>query len=280
MPTSCHCEETILAPFVTAYNRHAGTRFSFKERLDVGGNTPEPEALYVDEFSGNRLVIERKNVVWPRDYVKVHHSLHMVTGIIADVIKPHVHSTKAYRLAMPDQIAGPLAALRSHGRSIGETIVKNLANVHGGQTIGSEQSGREWSFRLETAFEREYTDNAAGVRYVFNGKITPLDWGEVPSGLEMELLRLLSSASRKFSRHADARRIVVVDFMGDMRYPSGAVLDSLFRSIRMPAAIDDVWYYTQDLITDVHYGWVYQQLWPTFGEVNYELSGETVNGAE
>lgn len=275
LPSKCHCEERLLTPFIAHYNRHLGTTYEFRHRLDVGSHTPQPEALYIDAVSQHGMVVERKNLVWPPEYAQIHDSLHMVTSIIGTTIAPHLAAKKPYKFSMPDRIRGSVPDLRRHAAQVAETIIRNLDAVHAGETVRSRAADREWSFRMEGIHERDWDEPSDGVRYVFNGSVSRIDGGEIPDGLAYEFTRLLRSASRKFSSHANARRVLVIDFHGDLRHP-GMFIEKLFAAAPVPTNVDEIWMSTYALVTELHYGWIHQQLWPTLGPPASELSGETV----
>lgn len=275
LPSRCRCEERLLAPFISCYNRHKVASYRFRERLDLGTHTSQPEALYVDAQSGQRLVVERKNLIWPPDYAQIHDSLHMVTSIIETAITSHLDARTPYTFVMPDTIRGSVPGLRDHAAEVAKIIVKNMNAVHAGRTVGSRAPGREWSFRVEAAHERDWDEPDDGIRYVFTGTVSPLDYGEVPDGLPHEFNRLLQSARLKFESHHDATRILVMDFHGDLQHP-GSFIEQLLAAVTVPANVDEIWLSTYVLVTELRYGWIHQQLWPSLGQPIYELSGETV----
>lgn len=275
LPSKCRHEERLLAPFVAHYNRHSGSLYEFRQRLDLGSHSPQPEALYIDAVSEQRLVIERKNLIWPPDYAQMHDSVHMVERIVGAKITPHLILGQAYEFAMPDRISGAIPKIRLHAERVGEMIVSNLAAVHEGKTVRSRTVGREWSFRMEDCHEREWDEPPDGIRWIFNGRMSPLDWGEIPRGLADELIRMLDSASRKFASHSSAKRLLVIDFHGDLRHPS-MFIEQLLAAVTIPSNVDEIWSSMDALVTELHYGWIHQELWPTLGDPISELSGETV----
>jgi len=279
LPSRCRCEERILAPFIAHYNRCGDTTYEFKERLDVGSHTPQPEALYVDLHTGHRLVVERKNLIWPRDFAQIHDSLHHVADLAGSKAKPHLRADAPYELALPDRIRGKMHQLRLHGERMGDAIIRNIEAVHSGKTIRSRVPGREWSFRMEGLHERDWDEPRTGIRYTFTGEMTAdltgVEWGDIPDGLPQEFERLLTSASLKFANHGNAVRILVLDFMGDLRYPS-LFVEKLFESVVVPKNVDEIWMSTHVLVTELHYGWIHQCLWPQLGLAESELCGETV----
>lgn len=275
LPSRCRCEERLLTPFIAHYNRQGGTSYEFRARLDLGSHTPQPEALYIDPTSEQRLVVERKNLIWPPEYAQVHDSLHMVTDIVATMITSHVLPSTPYVFTMPDRIRGTVPELRRHAEGVGNAIVRSLNAVHEGKTVRSRVVDREWSFRMEKTHERDWDEPNNGIRWVFNGVTTDLDWGDIPDGLAAEFCRLLTSASRKFADYETAKRILVIDFHGDLRHPS-LFIEQLLAVVSIPSNVEEIWMSTYALVTELHYGWIHQQLWPNIGEIASELSGETV----
>jgi len=279
LPSKCHCEELLLAPFISHYNRHGHTAYEFKERLDVGSHTPQPEALYIDLHSGVRLVVERKNLVWPPDFAQIHDSLHIVADLAGSRVTPHLRPDKPYELTLPDRIRGTMQELRLHGDRMGDAIVRNIEAVHAGKTIRSRVPGREWIFRMEGVHERDWDEPPAGIRYIFSGEWTAhptgVEWGDIPDGLPHEFDRLLTSASVKFANHKNAKRVLVLDFIGDVRFPS-MFIEKLFATAMKPTNVDEIWMSTHALVTELHYGWIHQCLWPRLGQPESELCGETV----
>jgi hypothetical protein len=133
---------------------------------------------------------------------------------------------------------------------------------------------------MESADERDWDEPRNGVRYVFNSSGNPLDWNEVPDGLDRELQRLLDSAARKFATHADAKRVLVLDPIGDLSISATDVWRNAFDMLAKPREIDEVWTSTHGLITELYFGWIHRAIWPAMGELQYELCGESVPGAE
>jgi hypothetical protein len=223
--------------------------------------------------------VERKNLVWPPDFAQVHDSLHIVADLAGSKAKPHLRADIPYELTLPDNIRGKIQELRTHGERIGDAIIRDLEAVHAGKTIRSRVPGREWSFRMEGVHERDWDEPPTGIRYTFTGEMTAdltgVEWGDIPNGLPQEFERLLTSASVKFASHNNATRILVLDFIGDLRY-SSLFVEKLFESVAVPANVDEIWLSTHALVTELHYGWIHQCLWPKLGEAESELCGETV----
>jgi hypothetical protein len=205
--------------------------------------------------------------------------LHIVADLAGSKAKPHLRADKPYELTLPDVIRGKMQELRKHGEQIGDAIIRNLDAVHAGRTIRSRVPGREWSFRMEGVHERDWDEPPTGIRYTFTGEMTAdltgVESGDIPDGLPHAFERLLASASLKFASHDNARRILVLDFIGDLRHPS-LFVEKLFQAVAVPGNVDEIWMSTHALVTELHYGWIHQCLWPKLDRPDSDLCGETV----
>jgi hypothetical protein len=87
----CEWFEGGLHAFVSHYNRERGTAFSLTECLDIltiGPAAPkQPEVLLTDKLSGRQMVIERKSVVWPLDYIRNEENFHLFAELICESAK-------------------------------------------------------------------------------------------------------------------------------------------------------------------------------------------------
>ncbi len=76
----CEWLEGGLDKFVSHYNRECGTSYAHTECLDIvrtgGATEKKPEALVTDGKNGKQMVIERKSVVWPPEYIPRHNNEH------------------------------------------------------------------------------------------------------------------------------------------------------------------------------------------------------------
>jgi len=269
MPSRCRCEERILAPFVSHYNRTHGTQFEFQQRLDLTGPLPQPEASYVDAVTGKMLVVERKNFVWPLDYAQVHDSLHVVSAIIAERVTPALDPDRAYRMTMRDDLRGRLPELRSWAADVATAVLSRMSAVNDGRTVRSRKPGREWSFRKEETYEREYYQPQTGLSFEFAGQPIDLDREDETDAVAGVLEDILASAARKFDDYEHASRILVLDPHGDLRWNGSTTWKEILAVVKVPDHIDEIWVSMHDTITDLDCGWIYQPLWPDIAEQKY-----------
>lgn len=269
MPNRCRCEERILAPFVSHYNRTKGTQFVFQQRLDLTGPSPQPEAAYADTETGRMLVLERKNFVWPADFAKLHDSLHVVSEIIGNRVRPALDPARAYRMTMRDDLRGSLPKLRSWADGVATAILSRMDAVNDGRTVRSRKAGREWSFREEQQCEREYYQPQTGLGFEFVGQPADLGLEDDSWATAGALQEILASTARKFDGYEHASRILVLDPHGDLRWSGSTTWKEVLAAVRVPTDVDEIWISMHDTITDLDCGWIHQPLWPEIAEQKY-----------
>src|ERR1700694_504418 len=156
LPESGGCERRRTDPFVDHLNWLEGTNYAHSVCLDVlYRNSPQPEALYIDKASGARLVIERKNLVWPPEYAVGHKNDHFLVDLVSYGLKDLL-SDDAYKLQLDFAISGTTAELEEYADVIAQTVTSRFPEIRGGLRVGSTQEGRRWAFwhgdRADRAF--------------------------------------------------------------------------------------------------------------------------------
>src|SRR6267142_2645673 len=122
LPESGGCERQRTDPFVHHLNALAGTDYTHSECLDLlYRNSPQPEALYVDEATGGRLVIERKNLVWPPEYAVGHNNVHFLVDRVIDGLST-LTDDDAYEIQFDLGVSGTPGQLEEFAREIVETV--------------------------------------------------------------------------------------------------------------------------------------------------------------
>ena len=143
--------------------------------------------------------------------------------------------------------------------------------VHGGTTLRAHWPNREWSFREERASDRDFTQQSTGLIVEFNVRTTELDYGDISSEFIAEFERLLTAAARKFEGHRSAKRILVIEPYADVRWSTDETWLKLVSAVAVPTLIQEIWMSMHDMITELHCGWIHQELWPSVGEDHAEL---------
>lgn len=263
LPESGGCERQRTDPFVNHLNWLEGTNYVHSVCLDVlHRNSPQPEALYTDEGSGRRLVIERKNLVWPPEYAVGHKNDHFVVDLVSDGLKGLI-SDDPYDLHLEFTISGTSVELEEFAELIVQTVRARFADIRGGLKVGSSQEGRRWAFwrgdRASRAFDGA-PETGLGVHWDVP---TPADLrGKPPEAFFAEVSRLFGACVRKFEPYMDARRILVIEQHGDMRYMGAWWWKRVLDAVKPPQEIGELWDGMFDWLDDYEQGWTFEKLYP------------------
>ncbi len=264
LPESGGCERHRTDPFVDHLNWLEGTNYVHKACLDViDRNTPQPEALYVDEDSGARLVIERKNLVWPPEYAVGHKNDHFLVDLVTEGLRDLI-SDDAYELQLELAISGSRVELEEFAGLITQTVRARFAEIRGGMRVGSTQAGRRWAFWRGDKQERTFEgapETGLGVHW--DVPTSGDSSGKPPDGFLKEVARLFGACVPKFEPYIDARRLLVIEQHGDMRYMGAWWWKRVVELVVPPPEIQELWDGMFDWLDDYEQGWTFEKLYPT-----------------
>lgn len=265
MPDSGRCERVYVEPFVHFLNSERGTNYRFQACLDVQDRvSPQPEVLYLDDQQPDglkNLVVERKSIVWPKDYAKHHSSFHMVADMV-DKPLTDLLGDAPYLLTLPGPIRGTKSEIKGLGLEILSQAEKRLALLRAGHPISG--CGRLWwVLQRQEHGEREYWEPDSGLMIQQQGDDHP-SIEDYPRALA-DVQRLVSQALRrcgvKFHRHQDARCIGLLEYYSDF-YLGEDAFRSMLQSCPPPAEVHEVWLRCEVWITDFEQGVFFHKLYP------------------
>src|SRR5258706_4888652 len=217
LPESGGCERQRTDPFVDHLNRVEGRVYRHDRCLDrIDRTRPQPEALYIEDASNAKLVIERKSIVWPSDYVVRHKSEHDVVDLIREGLRD-LTGDEPYRLVIEQGLRGSPNDLERLAAALIESIRSKSSALHAGRGVSSQPSGLRWTMYRENAAQRDFNDEPPTgflVEIIFADVNVPSD----DAGLLTEIGRHLDSSAVKFSGYPDARRVLVLDPHADIRH--------------------------------------------------------------
>jgi hypothetical protein len=264
LPESGGCERQRTDPFVDHLNRSEGTNYVHSVCLDVVyRNSPQPEALYNDDGSGRRLVIERKNLIWPPEYALGHKNDHFLVDLVSDGLKDFI-ADDAYELHLDFGVSGTTVELEEFARVIVQKVRARFPEILVGNKVGSTQEGRRWAFWRGDRASRTFDgapETGLGVRW--DVPVPANTDSEPPDGFVGELSRLFGSCVRKFGPYMDARRILLIEQHGDMRYMGAWWWKRVLDATKPPPEISELWDSMFDWLDDSEKGWTFEKLYPT-----------------
>jgi hypothetical protein len=257
-----------LSEFVAHYNREIGSSFSHTECLDIvriAGVTPKrPEVLATDP-KGRRMVIERKSVAWPADYIERHAAEHELTNLIARQAGDRFHDN-CYVLELSDMDLEQLnvGGLKKVGKELGNVVAqlrKSDLPVRGKKPV-------RWAFRK--AYFGEH-DGYFGIVISMTKSMgrESVDASESAKiGTASALRRRLEEAALKFSDYADARKVVLLDFYGTELDEED--IPPLLDRGAVPNSIDEIWMSVRDWVSDEDFEIGYQSIFERESSLNDE----------
>ena len=154
LPNSGRCERQRTEPFVQHLNAIENTSYRHEACLDlVIRNRPQPEVLYIEPSTAQRMVIERKTLVWPIDYAERHQAFHFLANLILDELG-ELTADAPYGLTLQSGVSIDRQELREVTQEIVTQVTAHIADLRPGDVIVSIQSELPWEFYLESCGER------------------------------------------------------------------------------------------------------------------------------
>jgi hypothetical protein len=272
LPASGGCERRRTDPFVEHLNWLEKTNYQHEACLDVlFRNSPQPEALYVDEATECRLVVERKTVVSPQDYVVRHKNDHFVAERISEGLNDLL-SEGAYGMELEPGIVGRPSELEEFAQEVIKSARARFVEVQNGRVIGSQQPRRSWALYHEDPRARAFDGGPEnGLRITWNMPDSLASAWEITSDILESLSELFSACVDKFQDYLNDRRIVVIDPYGDIRYNPDCWWGEVFEALPPPPSISEIWSGTYDWLDDEQQGWIFDKLYPISKEPRLKL---------
>jgi hypothetical protein len=270
LPVSGGCERHLTDPFVECLNDSQGTCFAYQTCFHHINNEPQPEALYSATDTGARLVIERKSVVWPLNYVKRHQNDHLVAAILSEGLR-ELADLQPLSIRLEPSGLMSRKELESFARDIVASVRSSMDTLRTGRVLGSQRAGRSWTCNVD--FDRDPSDGPlTGLIVRWPEPLESIRAEALPAQLTQKLLKLLDSTVKKFSGYPDARRILLLDPHGSIRHKDGSWWHRALKPL--PTAIPEIWLGIHDWVTDFDQGWEFEQVFPIRGEPYALLDGQ------
>ena len=226
--------------FVSHYNRENRTNYALAECLDIlrtGGRTePKPEVLVTDASRSRQMVVERKSVVWPPDYILRHQIEHDFANVIWQQTKDRFQDD-CYELTVSAEELGKLdsRSVKQIALEIGSVLVGNPSSM----PIRS-LTPVPWHFHRANTYDDSGTRK--GIVVIHEDPMMALEdfnRDDAVVGTAAAMERELAEATPKFSGYEAARKVVLLDFYGNELCDEDVPL--LLERISLPQAIDEIW---------------------------------------
>lgn len=260
MPESGGCERHRTEPFVNYFNQAFNWNFIHRACLDrLYRDSKQPEALYSDARHGVDLVIERKSIVWPRDYAARHSNDHLIADTLLQELS-EIAAGQPLSILLSSAPRVPPNESRRLAREIANAIRTERAAVVAGHTIGSSVAGMPWRCFLDRDDRQAADEPETGLIVRWRQSEAPVSPNDLPQALAHDIRKFLESAAEKFRNYPDAHTILLLDPYGAIRYSGEWWWARVFEAVPVPLEVAEVWLATHDWITDVEQGWIFERL--------------------
>jgi hypothetical protein len=248
-----------LDEFVSQYNHECATEYAHTECLDIvrigGATAKQPEVLVTDKADGKRMVIERKSVVWPSDFILKNRNEQAFAETIWEVTAGR-YNDACYEL---------IVSVREMEKFNTRTV-KTIANEIGSVIAGLEPSRLPISGAtpVNWVFGRANSDEQGdrrGIVVIHQKNATFEDFlfdDSAKTGTASAIEKELGEASPKFDGYPGARRVVLLDFYGTALWEDD--IPPLMLSVTVPANIDEVWMTKRDWVSEEDFDIGYERL--------------------
>jgi hypothetical protein len=255
------CERKALEPFVAYLNMVEGTTYTHRQCLH-SADQKQPEELFVDAVSEAALVIERKSIAWPDDYEHGHAKDHAVADKIFAELRD-IQFRKAYTLRLPYLVQGSKREALQFALGVAESIRQHIGGIGGDRRIGSNEPGSSWCFYEALAWELPEDAPNQGIVILWDGEIDDffISPAQLPEEIVVRLTRIFDACVAKFQNWSHARRILVLDQMGALRYNGSDWWQRVFSQHKPPQEINEIWLGIFDWLDDETQDWIFEKLW-------------------
>lgn len=252
LPSASKCEWTELQYFISHYNKIYSTRFERVVCLDIQHTSAQPEVMCKDANSGQLMVVERKSIIWPTNYVEKHKAEHIFWNAIIDNLKPETDGAPfTLRVEMPPTVNHE--ELRKIARDL-------VVSIKGGVHSLVDGSGFHFALPVKGYIFKEFKSDRDGDEPEVGLRIESDEYfveelknaARTPQEFSAKIAGYFRSCENKFSDYASAKRILLFN------YVSGQLFSDCdqnwwqeFLCIHKPSeVIDEIWsshnYYEDD----------------------------------
>lgn len=213
LPRAGKCEWEDLKHFVAHLNKERMATFQHSCCLDISGSEKQPEVLCKDEF-GHSLVIERKGIFWPPDYVQRHKIEHNFWELLIQMLNGEDTRRAPYSLRVSSPGIVNDQELKRIALELSVILKPILGTIQPGEGVRFKQPIPVELWR-EFPGERDPDDpeTGLGIHSQEPEYAELLDPAAIPTEFTETLRKHFDSAREKFLRYANSKRILLLNFV-------------------------------------------------------------------
>lgn len=257
LPPSGKCEWSNLRKFAEQFNDAFSTKYRLSKCLDISDSSkPQPEVL-LESVGDKCMVIERKAIVWPRNYLKYHRSEHDFSDSFTPQVSP-LFQDDTYLLEISTKhLRGNKAYLQDLAKQIAKMVIAQQAQI---METGATYSSRpiRWRFRQVQEHERDSDTPEKGVGIAWLSENKNDEAEKAQQGISVIIDDFLNEASLKFTDYPDCLRILVLEAYGDLNEDN--VVEQSVQKAVLPQNVDQIWLAEPTWISDIDFEVAYRQV--------------------
>ena len=190
----------------------------------------------------------------------------MVSSIFSDALNylPFEH---LYELKLPLLVEGTQKELRPFAEKGAAFIRRRWSEVTESKWLrGRLGEKSKWIFLRQHEWERQDDDPEKGLKITFGGRSLfaledYLEPANPPEELVANLRDIYARCTKKFARHQEAKRILLLDPHGDLRNKWKDWWTEVFANVPPPRDVEEIWTGIFDYSDDYSEGWLFEALY-------------------
>lgn len=211
-----------LDPFINHYNSIYSLNFKVREPiLDLKDPTrKQPELLAVDDVSKKKMVIEKKTIVVPKDYIGFASNNQLFTNEIVAILKerlPGLFQTKGNTLVVYSPIPRDKKVIAAYAESIVEQIIEKFILILSGSSVTKGENNSivsseipiRWAFGKKSLQDEDEDSESISVQFIggkYDGLRTP---ASELQHLRQQIAKYISDSNEKFQGYEDCTKLLV-----------------------------------------------------------------------
>lgn len=245
LPSQNKCEWSEIKFFVDHYNSMHGSAYRREACLDVQTrDCAQPEMLCRDDNSGDEIVIERKLLVWPLDYVERHKNEHdlfeRTLALLSTDVRAQPFTLRFTTVPHVRKIEKRTLLASKWAEALQSTAISLMPGQYMSSSIPFP-----WALYKEFAGERDEDEPMLGFKIVWISRLPPelSDPLSLPTKLIDTLHQYYASCERKFASFESTKKVLLLQWIPSS---NGSELCAtwwleLFRTYPPPPCIDEIW---------------------------------------
>ena len=263
LPDSGKCERARAQPFIDHINATENKSYIHVSCLDIQiRDRPQPEVLYRNSQDESDIVVERKNVMWPLNYAELHSAEHH----FFDFINERVHELTEggpFALALPPTPTIDREILRAYATKISSEIESMIHRIEPGQGFVGQFNGHRFKFWHQWESEREdgEPDKGLMIEVLQRPDAAIRDPRKLPPELLAEINRIIENCVDKFQEYPHARRVLLVEPHGQLRYLGEPWWTDLLSALPPPTELDEIWVGHHEFLPGIGDDWMFEKVY-------------------